>query len=78
MTQEMNTLSVEENRQHDVGAPLPFPFTQQTFAATERSKAIEAARVLVVDNLLRDEKDLSEVGEANWVLRQPPRSSASE
>jgi GMP synthase-like glutamine amidotransferase len=63
MTQEINTFSVEENRQHDVGAPLPFPFNQQTFCRYEPiEKRVEAARVLVVDNLLRDEQDLSEVG----------------
>lgn len=53
----------EENLQHDVGAPLPFPFNQQTFCRYEPiEKRVEAARVLVVDNLFRDEKDLSDVG----------------
>ncbi|MCA1605685.1 MAG: hypothetical protein LC775_09480, partial [Acidobacteria bacterium] len=63
MTQETRELSLEENRPLDVGDPLPFPFNQQTFCRYEPiEKRIEAARVLVVDNLLRDEQDLSEVG----------------
>jgi len=42
--------------------PLPFPFNQQTFCRYESiEKTIDAARVLIVDNLLRDENDLSEI-----------------
>lgn len=42
--------------------PLPFPFHQQNFCRFESiEKTIPAARVLVVDNLLRDESDLSEI-----------------
>src|SRR5262249_37774684 len=42
--------------------PLPFPFNQQTFCRYESiEKTIDSARVLIVDNLLRDEGDLSEV-----------------
>jgi GMP synthase (glutamine-hydrolysing) len=42
--------------------PLPFPFNQQTFCRYESiEKTIESARVLIVDNLLRDEGDLSEI-----------------
>ncbi len=41
--------------------PLPFPL-QQNFCRFESiEKTIEAARVLIVDNLLRDEDDLSEI-----------------
>jgi len=51
----------------DAVEPLPFPFNQQTFCRYEPiEKSIEAARVLIVDNLLRDEDDLSDVARADW------------
>jgi GMP synthase-like glutamine amidotransferase len=41
---------------------LPFPFQQHPFCHYESiEKTIERERVLVVDNLLRDENDLSEI-----------------
>lgn len=47
--------------------PLPFPFNQQTFCRYEPiEKSIDQARVLIVDNLLRDEGDLSDVARAEW------------
>ena len=46
---------------------LPFPFKQQTFCRYEPiEKSIDAIRVLIVDNLLRDEGDLSDVARAAW------------
>ena len=46
---------------------LPFPFNQQTFCRYEPvSQSIDEARVLVVDNLLRDERDLSSVARQEW------------
>src|SRR5229473_614983 len=46
---------------------LPFPFNQQTFCRYEPiEKRIDAIRVLIVDNLLRDESDISEVARAEW------------
>lgn len=46
---------------------LPFPFNQQTFCRYESiEKKIDEARVLIVDNLLRDEGDLSDVARAEW------------
>jgi GMP synthase (glutamine-hydrolysing) len=67
MNPETIDLSVEENRPPDAAEPLPFPFNQQTFCRYEPiEKRIEAARVLVVDNLLRDQEDLSEVGHKEW------------
>lgn len=46
---------------------LPFPFNQQTFCRYEPVQAtIEEARVLVVDNLLRDERDLSPLAREEW------------
>src|SRR5689334_1831527 len=50
-----------------VSGALPFPFNQQTFCRYEPvAQSIEEARVLVVDNLLRDEHDLSEVARDEW------------
>jgi len=46
---------------------LPFPFNQQTFCHYESiEQTIDRARVLIVDNLLRDEDDLSDVARAEW------------
>src|SRR4026209_1775025 len=57
MTQDLNTPTTT----------LPFPFNQQTFCRYEPiSQSIDEARVLVIDNLLRDERDLSSVARAEW------------
>lgn len=46
---------------------IPFPFTQQTFCRYEPvEQRISAARVLVIDSLLRDEGDLSDVARDDW------------
>ena len=46
---------------------IPFPFTQQTFCRYEPvEQRIAAARVLVIDSLLRDEDDLSDVARDEW------------
>jgi len=46
---------------------LPFPFNQQNFCRYEPvNQSIDEARVLVIDNLLRDERDLSSVARAEW------------
>jgi GMP synthase (glutamine-hydrolysing) len=46
---------------------LPFPFNQHTFCRYEPiEKSIDGVRVLIVDNLLRDEGDLSDVARAEW------------
>jgi GMP synthase-like glutamine amidotransferase len=46
---------------------IPFPFTQQTYCRYEPiARSIAAARVLVVDSLLRDEGDLSDVARTDW------------
>lgn len=59
--------------QHEPATPtevvdsLPFPFNQQTFCRYEPiEKTIDEARVLIVDNLLRDEGDLSDVARNDW------------
>ena len=55
------------NDRTKVSGALPFPFNQQTFCRYEPvAQSIEEARVLVVDNLLRDEHDLSEVARDEW------------
>jgi GMP synthase-like glutamine amidotransferase len=57
MTQELTTPTTS----------LPFPFNQQTFCRYEPiHQSIDEARVLVIDNLLRDERDLSAVAREEW------------
>jgi GMP synthase-like glutamine amidotransferase len=56
-----------DSKGSDLVEPLPFPFKQQTFCRFEPvEKNIDAARVLIVDNLLRDENDLSELARQDW------------
>ena len=56
MTQDLTPT----NDPTEIPRSLPFPFNQQTFCRYEPiEQRIEEARVLVVDNLLRDERDLS-------------------
>jgi GMP synthase - Glutamine amidotransferase domain len=51
----------------DIVGSLPFPFTQQTYCRYEPvEQRIAEARVLVVDNLLRDERDISTVARQEW------------
>lgn len=51
----------------EIANPLPFPFNQQNFCRYEPiEQRIEKARVLVIDNLLRDERDLSLVARQDW------------
>ena len=46
---------------------IPFPFTQQTFCRYEPvAQRIQTARILVIDSLLRDEGDLSDVARNEW------------
>jgi len=63
MTQDLTPL----NDLTEVSGTLPFPFNQQSFCRYEPvSQSIEEARVLVIDNLLRDERDLSPVAREEW------------
>jgi GMP synthase (glutamine-hydrolysing) len=51
----------------DISGALPFPFNQQNFCHYEPiNQNIQEARVLVVDNLLRDERDVSPVAHREW------------
>ncbi len=67
MTPETHELITGETQSSEVIEPLPFPFNQRTFCNYEPvEKSIDQARVLIVDNLLRDESDLSEMARADW------------
>ena len=61
MTQDLTPDTAE------IPTSLPFPFNQQNFCRYEPvEQRIEEARVLVIDNLLRDERDLSPVARQEW------------
>ena len=66
-------LMMQEFNDHtpiDQAEPLPFPFNQRAYCKYEPiEKRIEAIRVLVVDDLLRDERDISDVARAEWGRR---------
>jgi len=63
MTQELTP--VTDTR--DISGSLPFPFNQQNFCRYEPvNQSIPEARVLIIDNLLRDERDLSPVAREEW------------
>lgn len=63
----MQEILIEDQLPLDKSEPLPFPFNQRTFCRYEPiEKRIEEARVLVIDDLLRDERDLSEVAFKEW------------
>lgn len=67
MTHDLINVSTMESAPAEVGTPLPFPFNQQNFCRYEPiEQKIEKARILVVDNLLRDENDLSPVAIREW------------
>lgn len=54
----------------DAPEPLPFPFNQRSFCRYEPiEKRIESARVLVINNLLCNEEDLSELARKEWGKR---------
>jgi GMP synthase (glutamine-hydrolysing) len=58
---------INENIPIDKPEPLPFPFNQRTFCRYEPiEKRVPEARVLVVDDLLRDEAGLSELAVREW------------
>ena len=67
MEQNLQEIPLEPATPLDVAEPLPFPFNQRTFCRYEPiEKKIAQARVLIVDNLLRDEGDLSNVAREDW------------
>jgi GMP synthase (glutamine-hydrolysing) len=67
MTEEPMEFSKDEPPPAEANTTLPFPYNQQTFCRYEPiEKQIERVRVLVVDSLLRDEDDLSDVARHDW------------
>jgi GMP synthase-like glutamine amidotransferase len=67
MTLEIHKPVNGEAQSSELTEPLPFPFNRRAFCNYEPvEKSIDQARVLIVDNLLRDEGDLSEVARADW------------
>jgi GMP synthase (glutamine-hydrolysing) len=71
MTEEPMELLTNEAPPAESDALLPFPF-QHTFCRYEPiEKRVEKARVLVVDCLLRDEDDLSDVARSEWGSATP-------
>jgi len=67
MSREIEHMDLDNATPPEAVESLPFPFNQQKFCRYESiEKNIDEARVLIVDNLLRDEGDLSEVARADW------------
>ncbi len=67
MIEEPRELTTEEPPPAEAATLLPFPFNQQTYCRYEPiEKQIDKVRVLVVDSLLRDEDDLSDVARSDW------------
>jgi GMP synthase (glutamine-hydrolysing) len=65
--EEAQNILLEQTTPPNVSEPLPFPFNQRTFCRYEPiEKRIEEARVLIIDDLLRDEGDISEVARREW------------
>src|SRR5262245_12331117 len=65
MTQEL--IETSEQTPANPSGALPFPFNQQTYCRYEPiEQRIDSARLLVVDDLLRDEGDLSPVAIREW------------
>ncbi|HYO92208.1 MAG TPA: gamma-glutamyl-gamma-aminobutyrate hydrolase family protein [Pyrinomonadaceae bacterium] len=65
----MTTEKMLSNEQTPLDAPepLPVPFNQRSFCRYEPiEKRIESARVLVINNLLCDEDDLSDLARKEW------------
>lgn len=68
MSQEFHQMDMDNrNPGEPAESSLPFPFNQHTFCRYEPiAKSIDAVRVLIVDNLLRDDGDLSDIARAEW------------
>ena len=60
-------IKLDQNTPLDAPEPLPFPFNQRPFCRyTPIEKRIEEARVLVINDLLRYEDDISDVARREW------------
>ena len=72
MTQELIASESITNSSMETPESLPFPFNQRPFCRYEPiEQRIEQARVLIVDNLLRDESDLSDVARIELGVNAP-------
>src|SRR2546429_6687573 len=66
----MQELEQKEITPIDQAEPLPFPFNQRPYCRYEPiEQSIEQARVLIVDDLLRDRRDISSVAYQEWGRR---------
>ncbi|MEP6568186.1 MAG: hypothetical protein ABJC10_00290 [Acidobacteriota bacterium] len=67
MIEDPREFQIDEPPPAEAVSALPFPHNQQTFCRYEPiEKQIDKVRVLVVDCLLRDEDDLSDVARSEW------------
>jgi len=67
MTVEIQEANPNDPHSAERAEPLPFPYNQRAYCNYESiEKSIEQVRVLIVDNLLRDEGDLSQVAREEW------------
>jgi GMP synthase (glutamine-hydrolysing) len=63
----MEEIKLDQNTPPDAPEPLPFPFNQRLFCRYQPiEKRIEEARVLVIDDLLRHEDDITDVARRDW------------
>src|SRR2546423_8926749 len=61
------TAETSQQTAHEPTDSLPFPYSQRNVCAYEPiEKRIESVRVLVVNDLLRDESDLSDLAREEW------------
>jgi GMP synthase (glutamine-hydrolysing) len=67
MSQESTNILMNETQVADMSEPVRFAFNQRAFCRYEPiEKRIAEVRVLVVDDLLRDERDISDVARSEW------------
>jgi GMP synthase-like glutamine amidotransferase len=64
---KIEKMLLNETTTLDAPEPLPFPFNQRKYCRYEPiEKRVAEARVLVIDNLLRNEGDISDLARAEW------------
>jgi GMP synthase-like glutamine amidotransferase len=67
MVEEMQEITLSHELPADAAEPLPFPFNQRSYCKFEPiEQRIESARVLVINDLLRDERDISVLARSEW------------
>src|SRR3954466_8458045 len=63
----MQEMELNQTTAANMAEPLPFPFNQRTFCRYEPiEQRIDRIKVLVVNDLLRDESDISPVAFREW------------